>query len=114
MARGNQRDKARVSRATQDILNEILILQPGKNPKRSRCAEEEEYGQPSSFPILPTPSDDLLLWRLSFPGKRNTQRLIAMASLAIGNRVCADEGAAGGYNASETGRRYVCGSRVRE
>ena len=53
MARGNQRDKARVSRATHDIkppfLIEILILQPpGKNPKRIRCAEEEKYGQSSS------------------------------------------------------------------
>ena len=69
MARGNQRDKARVSRATQDIkfpsLNEMLILQPGKNPKGRRCAKEEEYSQSSSFPILPTPSDALLLWRLS-------------------------------------------------
>ena len=56
MARGNQRDKARVSLSTQDIqtpfLNEELILQPGKNPKRSRCAEKEEHCQPSSIPIL--------------------------------------------------------------
>ena len=112
MARGNQRDKARVSRATQDIkspsLNEMLIFQPGKNPKGIRCAEEEEYGQSSSIPILPAPSDALLLWRLSFFLVNETdRRLTVMASLAIGDRVRADEGAAGGDNASETGRRYV-------
>ena len=57
MARGNQRDKARVSRAMQDMrspfLNEILIPQPGKNPKRRRCPEEEEYSQSSSVPDPP-------------------------------------------------------------
>ena len=45
MARGNQRDKARVSHPGHpDPLDlDAHTRDTGKKPKRSKCAEEEEY-----------------------------------------------------------------------
>ena len=79
-----------------------------KKPKRTPLRKRRRI---QSVVIIPDPPYSIrrpfTLASQLFPGKRNGQRLTVMASLAIGDRVRADEGAAGGDNASETGRRYV-------
>ena len=97
MARGNQRDKARVSRAGRKHLGFDTYPHTGEDSEGSSFAEEEEYCQ--SHTIYDQP--DALPFATSCSMKRLTD--VKMGVLAIGHRVPAYERAAGSYNAPETG-----------
>ena len=87
----------------------MLILHTGENPERSICPEEEEYCQSLFDPQKEAIKqlDGLSLsGRLTFPQIQQTDVALERY-LAIGYRVPADQRAAGGHYASETGRGYV-------
>lgn len=84
MARGNQRDKAR----------EKNQKEAGAQKKKNTVSHDRS-----------NPKSDGLFLCVSLPQETKTDT--ATSSLAIGYRVPAYQRAAGGYNAPETGGRYV-------